>query len=79
MTSGESFDCPLTQTDIAEATGLTPVHVNRTIKVLRSDGLLQLQGRRATIPDLQRLIDASLFNPDYLHLGREGRHLDTNS
>lgn len=79
MTAGNSFDFPLIQADIAEATGLTPVHVNRTLQALRSDGLLELQGRRATLPDLERLKDVSLFNPDYLHLDREGRHLDANA
>ncbi|HEX8415140.1 MAG TPA: Crp/Fnr family transcriptional regulator [Sphingomicrobium sp.] len=79
MTSGNSFDFPLIQTDIAEATGLTPVHVNRTLQALRSDGLLELQARRVTLPDLDRLMGVSLFNPDYLHLGHEGRHLDANA
>lgn len=78
MTDGESFDFPLTQVDIADATGLTAVHVNRTIKELRADGLLEIDRRRVTLPDLERMKTATLFNPAYLHLDREGRHLDAN-
>jgi CRP-like cAMP-binding protein len=78
LTDGQSFDFPLTQSDVGEATGLTPVHVNRTMKELRADGLLEMGRRRATLPDLEQLIQATMFNATYLHLDREGRHLDAN-
>jgi CRP-like cAMP-binding protein len=78
LTEGHSFDFPLTQTDVAEATGLTSVHVNRTMKELRSDGLLEVERRRATLPDLERLMEETMFSASYLHLDREGRHLDAN-
>jgi CRP-like cAMP-binding protein len=78
LTQGDSCDFPLTQTDIADATGLTAVHVNRTLQELRRDGLIELERRRLRIPQLQRLMDASMFNPNYLHLDHEGRHLDAN-
>jgi CRP-like cAMP-binding protein len=78
LTEGESFDFPLIQNDVAEATGLTAVHVNRTMKELRSDGLLEIERRRVTLPDLERLMDTTLFSAGYLHLEREGRHLDAN-
>jgi CRP-like cAMP-binding protein len=61
-------DWPLTQVDLAEATGLTSVHVNRTLQQMRRDGLIELQGRRLTIPDLRALMRVALFDPDYLHL-----------
>ena len=64
------YDWPLTQTDLGEATGLTPVHVNRTLQQLRGDGLIQLQGRRLVVPDLAALMRVGLFTPDYLHLER---------
>lgn len=79
MTNGVSCDFPLTQNDLADATGLTAVHVNRTLQELRRDGLIELERRRLTIPDLQRLMDAAMFNANYLHLEHEGRHLDANS
>jgi CRP-like cAMP-binding protein len=71
-------DFPLTQTDLAEATGLTAVHVNRTLQELRGDGLIELERRQLHILDLERLMDVSMFNPNYLHLEHEGRHLDAN-
>jgi CRP-like cAMP-binding protein len=78
LTSENSADFPLTQTDLADATGLTAVHVNRTLQELRRDGLIELQGRVLTIPDLARLQDVAMFNSNYLHLEHEGRHLDAN-
>lgn len=78
LTQGDSCDFPVTQTDIADATGLTAVHVNRTLQELRRDGLIVLERKRLTIPDLQRLKDAAMFNANYLHLDHEGRHLDSN-
>ena len=78
MTQADSCDFPLTQTDVADATGLTSVHVNRTLQELRRDGLIVLERKRLTIPDLQKLKDAAMFNTNYLHLDHEGRHLDAN-
>lgn len=78
LTSGTSCDFPLTQTDLADATGLTAVHVNRTLQELRRDKLIELDRRRLNIPNLQRLMEAAMFNPNYLHLDHEGRHLDAN-
>ena len=78
LTQNGSCDFPLTQTDIADATGLTPVHVNRTLQELRRDDLIILERRQLTIPDIRKLMDAAMFNPNYLHLGHEGQHLDAN-
>lgn len=69
-------DIPLTQTDLAEATGMTPVHVNRMVQELRARGLIRWKGRAFEALDLDRLCDVAMFNPAYLHLDREGRHLD---
>jgi CRP-like cAMP-binding protein len=78
MTNGTSCDFPLTQNDLADATGLTAVHVNRTLQELRRDGLIELEHRRLTIPDMRRLTEAAMFNANYLHLDHEGRNLDAN-
>lgn len=78
LTQGNSCEFPLTQTDLAEATGLTPVHVNRMLQDLRGQGLIELTHRRLTIPDLAALMRAALFNPNYLHLDHEGQQLDAN-
>jgi len=73
-----SCDFPLTQGDVADATGLTSVHVNRTLQELRKNRLIELQGRKLRILDMDALCRAAMFNQNYLHLGREGAHLDAN-
>lgn len=60
------FDFPLTQTHLADATGLTSVHVNRTLKALAAQDLLTLSGRRARIPDWARLVERGEFDAEYL-------------
>jgi CRP-like cAMP-binding protein len=72
LTDGTSCDFPLTQLDLADATGLTAVHVNRTLQELRKDGLIELHSRTLIIPDLEALRNAGLFNANYLHLDRTG-------
>lgn len=68
MTDGDSCQFPPTQHDLADATGMTTVHVNRTLQQLRADGLLSLERKRLAIPDLDALKQAGLFDPNYLHL-----------
>lgn len=36
-----AYELPMSQEQVADATGLTPVHVNRTIKGLENDGLIE--------------------------------------
>jgi CRP-like cAMP-binding protein len=67
---------PVTQVELADATGLSAVHVNRTLQEMRAADLIHLRGKTLEIPDLDALKAAALFNPNYLHLDREGRHLD---
>lgn len=63
------YEMPLTQEQLADATGLTPVHVNRTIKALELDGLIKRVGPRfITIGDWRKLAEAGDFNSGYLHL-----------
>ena len=78
LTRGASCEFPLTQSDLADATGLSKVHVNRTLQELRSAELIVLKGKYLTVPSLERLMDAGLFNPNYLHMEREGCELDAN-
>ena len=62
-----SFELPLTQELIADAIGITSVHVNRTLQHLRGDGLIELRGRKVTIPSLAALASVGGFDPAYLH------------
>ena len=71
-------DFPMTQQELGEATGLSSVHVNRTLQELRAADLIVLKDKTLHIPDLEALQRAAMFNPNYLHLEHEGRHLDAN-
>lgn len=72
QTEGNACDIPLTQADLADLVGITPVHVSRVLQTLRAQQLIALRGRRLTLPNLQALERAALFNPRYLRLGRIG-------
>ncbi|HEV7252189.1 MAG TPA: helix-turn-helix domain-containing protein [Mesorhizobium sp.] len=74
----DSIDWPLIQTQMGEATGMSTVHVNRTLQELRDRGLVVLKGKTLTIPDLEALKAVAMFNPNYLHLDRNGQSLDAN-
>ena len=45
LAEDDCFRAPLTQTDMADALGLSTVHVNRTLQALREDGLIEMRGR----------------------------------
>jgi CRP-like cAMP-binding protein len=70
LTDGNSFSFPVTQIDLADATGLTPVHANRTLQKLRADGLIRLAGGVVTVIDPDLLKNAAQFSGAYLHLDR---------
>jgi CRP-like cAMP-binding protein len=76
LTEGFCCEWPLTQNDIADATGLTAVHVNRTLQQLRQMELIDLTNRRLKIPDMAGLQIVGRFNADYLHHHRNARHTD---
>ena len=62
------FLLDLTQGQIGDALGLTPVHVNRTLKTLKQLGVVQVDGRVFRIPDWPRLAAIAEFDPEYLQL-----------
>ena len=64
---GGAFDFPLTQEQLADATGLTAVHTNRTLQSLRRDGLLQLTSGNLSVLDWEGLREAGDFDELYLH------------
>ncbi len=65
------YPLPLTQIDIADATGLTSVHVNRVLRQLRDAGIVDLRNRHVTILDLDRLRDEAEFDSSYLYLATD--------
>jgi CRP-like cAMP-binding protein len=66
--SPAQFTLPMTQEDIADATGLTPVHVNRMLRMLTEEGALMRNGREIRIVDWPRMRQTADFSPEYLHL-----------
>ncbi len=74
LASDRSLILPLTQEELADATGMSSVHVNRTIQALRKAKLIELGHGLLTIPDVAALARAGGFDDSYLHL-REGKRI----
>ncbi len=72
LAEGHSCPLPVTQQDLADALGLSAVHINRTLMTLRSAGHADFRDGRLKINDWRALVQAAEFNPAYLH-----RHLET--
>ena len=70
LTSDHGCDLPLTQMVLADALGLSVVHINRVIQELRSEGLMEWDGHYLRIADWERLRSVADFDPAYLHLAR---------
>ena len=68
-----SFAWPLTQQDLGEACGLTSVHVNRTLRVLREAGMVEVSDRIVTMLDFDRLASTGEFQADYLYFDNHTR------
>jgi CRP-like cAMP-binding protein len=66
--NAEHIHFPLTQAQLAEMTGQTPVHVNRVLKALWNEGLITLVRRTLAVHDLKGLMKRAFFEPGYLHL-----------
>ena len=67
MGSPERFELPMSQEQIADATGLTPVHVNRMLHALSDDGIIARDKRQVDILDWKRMRRVADFDPIYLH------------
>ena len=64
---GDSFILPMTQDELSDALGLTSVHINRTLKQLRTDGLLSFHRNEVKILDNARFEELAQFDRLYLH------------
>jgi CRP-like cAMP-binding protein len=65
--SPERFDLPMSQELIADATGLTAIHVNRMLRALSEEGVIERDRRDVRIADWPRMQRVAEFDPDYLH------------
>ena len=72
LVNGATCDFPVTQQELADATGISVVHVNRMLQELRGQGLISLNQRKLTILDWQALTRVGDFDPTYLHLASYG-------
>ena len=63
---------PLTQIDLADALGITPTHVSRTIRKLNATGMVTIKRGSLMIHDAAGLMRLAAFNPNYLHLQGDG-------
>lgn len=68
LATGSSCAFPLTQTQVAEACGLTQVHTNRVIQDLRRRKLVEVRNKRLTVMSVQELSTTAGFDPSYLDL-----------
>jgi CRP-like cAMP-binding protein len=73
LSDGGRFALPITQVDLADATGLTSVHVNRMLKQLRDQEMLTFRNGAVDIHDWERLARVAEFDPAYLHLDFQPR------
>ena len=62
------FELPMTQEQLGDALGLTAVHVNRTLKALQDDGLIQRSKRSVSVRDWIELSRTADFSASYLHI-----------
>ena len=65
-----NYELPITQEQLADAVGLTPVHVNRTLMRLEQEGHIRRSKRLIEIDDWQNLAKVADFEPRYLHVFR---------
>lgn len=66
MGSKEGYDCPLTQYHLADALGLSAVHVNRVLRQLRERGLVTFRDGHVAFHDYSGLAELAGFDPAYL-------------
>ena len=75
QSDGTEFVLPITQADLADAVGLSPVHLNRCLQALRADGLIRTFGKTIVIEDREAMVREADFRTTYLHPERARVHL----
>lgn len=67
--SSSAYALPLSQSELANITGMTAVHLNRSLKELRDAGLVTFRNGQVDLHDLEGLKRLAQFDPHYLHVG----------
>lgn len=68
VSSERSCELPMTQEQIADAVGLTAVHVNRTLKSLVAEGVIERDKRKISFTNWEKMTEIGDFSALYLHL-----------
>lgn len=74
--AGKTFEMPVTQEVLADVLGLSIVHVNRTLRRLRQERLIEMDGGRIVIPDVAALEKTADFEKHFLHAGPPPRRVE---
>ncbi|MCI9880895.1 Crp/Fnr family transcriptional regulator [Methylobacterium goesingense] len=69
LARADGYDLPASQVDLADSTGLSTVHVNRTLQELKRRGLIEMRSRILQIRNVPGLTSLSGFDPRYLAPG----------
>jgi CRP-like cAMP-binding protein len=72
LTTVDTCELPVTQSELADTVALSTVHVNRTLKELRRAGLVSMSSKSLVIHDFAGLRALAMFDPGYLHLEGDG-------
>lgn len=75
LTDNDRFPLPITQEDLADTLGLSAVHVNRTLRQLRSEGLIETGSNHVRVLSMAGLEAVAGFEDGYLHFTEVGRLL----
>jgi CRP-like cAMP-binding protein len=67
LVANDEFHFPVTQSELADALGLTPVHVNRVLQSFRAEGVLDVRNNLVRLTDPERVVADGGFDPAYLH------------
>ncbi len=77
LTEGDVFRLPLTQTELGDALGLTPVHVNRVLREFRERHLITIERKMLCLLDVAALQRLASFDKDYLSLGGTTKEVES--
>ena len=66
LARASSYECPLTQYHLADALGLSPVHVNRVLRQLRDEDLMTFRNNTVTFNNFDQLAELAGFDAAYL-------------
>ena len=67
LSDGQTMVLPISQADLADAVGISPVHINRSLQSLRAEGLIRTYGNTVVIEKWDEMAEMSDFTPIYMH------------